>query len=275
MEAIFQFTTNKILKYKFINNHFIIVLVVGLAFYSCKKNEIAPVTPFFPTKYSGTTPLVTSLPRNIQKPLGLTFNNDSIINFGKTCYYVPVRDGVKNTTTTLTLTGIPFNQLPANLLTTLCLGNKSLSELTASDSIKGWSIQEANYLAYQNGQAVFVNNLLISSELSKALSGVRTYFPDGYYSFVSSIDSTYNDFGWYQIAMQGQYPVAILYKSFAKGYNFSTPSDLSKPIFSYGIWGLDPKNIYILSRLGYLNDFYSGQNQPTVNLVLRGSVVKY
>ncbi len=164
---------------------------------------------------------------------------------------VAYRDGTKSTVIVSTLTGRLMADVPSGLIKLLTQENKPLSSIATGDEINGWSVRELYALNRNSttGQVDFINKKLTTS-IKKAFSGVITYFPDGYYTFISNVDSTYNEFGWYQVSMQDETLLGIIYNISFSGPNFTdAPLNYTPNAQGYGIWGIDKSAYYPLFRL--------------------------
>ncbi|MFN0050383.1 MAG: hypothetical protein ACKVOU_14770 [Cytophagales bacterium] len=196
--------------------------------------------------------LVTTLPGILPKTDASHINLITFNGISPSATEVVYRDGTQNATSIGVLSGNAFTEVPPDFLKLLTQDNKPLSATTQSDVRKGWQIIQVTNVSRLGGTSDVTN--AITLEIIKATSGVLTYFPDGYYTFVSAIDPINNQFGWYRISMAGNTPLGIVYDPEKTGANFTdAPRKNSQPVAGnysgYGIWGISNTAFYPIFRL--------------------------
>jgi hypothetical protein len=250
----------------------LLLSAILLNLFACKTKEVTPSVSFLPSGFSGTYSIYDTI-TTLTKPVGIPVDNSPFINTTRQSNYATSRDGSTGFVKLTTLIGSTFDNVPIGIIQTLTQGNKKFKDLTISDSLRGWQIYSLGNLNQSNANVLDQTNRL-SLNVSIALSGIFTYYPDGYYTYHTLRDSTQNDLGWYQIVMEGAYPTAIVYQSMRKGANFEISSDLSSPVLSYGIWGLDNKNLFLNVRLGTRSESFSSLGE-TVDVILKAKPIQY
>lgn len=223
--------------------------LASVVFTACQKDNVTPTTFVKGFGTADTLSIVTELPfAALPRPFLLT--TDSIPTVPMVCANASRRNGVSGTLTTGTITGSIVSDIPTDLLALFTQGNKPLSQTESSDTIKGWNITQMTAINPNSGAVADISNR-VNKSVVDALSGSLTYFPDGYYTFVSNQPDKQhlNQFGWYQIVLEGGLPIGIVYNIYRSGATFSDSPLYPGPTQGHGVWGIDKLFFFPTYRL--------------------------
>ncbi len=197
---------------------------------------------------------IVELEKNLPNPMPRPVFEDFAPDSSKSALSVMVRNGTQNTVQLTSLAGSLMGDVPPDLLRLFTLGNKELQSTLPTDSINGWLVYQITALDANTGNIDDITDA-VTLGIQKAASGVFTYFPDGYYTFVSNVDSSFNQYGWFQISMSGNTPLAVIYyprysgQYFTEASQFPGQEQLNLQAFGYGVWGIGNFAYFPLIRL--------------------------
>ena len=239
-------------------------LLLFSALFSCTKNEREELPYYGWPLYSNA--LNDTLPENLDVPSINSSIKDSIEEALKTeqkAAFVGVRNGVSRKPYNTEVTGSLINNVSPAYITLLTQGNKNFSEIAQGNEVKGWAIKAVNIVG-SDGSVKEVTKIL-TADMRNGLSGVLTYFPDGIFTFCSSISSQYNTLGWYQISFKDNLPNAIVYKVVATGEFYNQTPVIQGPVQGYGIWGIDVNGFFPLFQVD-IGSFLIARSIPVTYL---------
>lgn len=194
-------------------------------------------------------PLVTTLPSSITKINSSHIDLITIPSSNITAVEVAFKQNGTNLINYNNITAAPtLNEVPQDFIRLLTQGNKELSSTTSNDKIKGWQITGIYNISSKGGSNEITKGVTVP--ILEASAGLLTYYPDGYYTFISATDESKNQYGWFRVALENGIPIAILFKPELLGSNFQTVAPIvgTNQIFGYGIWGISNNNFYPLIR---------------------------
>ena len=232
----------------------ILILVLSAFILSCNKSEVYPM----PTGWSiaGDSSLKTQAPAGISlmKPMGILETIPGI-NDLKIAKNVVRREGINNYAVLTSLAGSKMSDVSKEILDLITRENPPLHSLSSSTTVSGWLAKKVNFLN-RNGVVTNITDQL-STVTSNSLSVIITFFPDGYYTIINNTDPNTNSYGWFEVVMENNLPIAIIYNTLRSGEKFNNlPLIPNTPNQGMGIWGLEKDRFFPLFQLKERQEFF-------------------
>lgn len=225
---------------------------VGLLFVGCEENRrlSGPVVP----SRSNKVPVDVVPTDTIFLP---TWKGEVSPTERKFSANVPRRVGDASTPSLSEDFGLPLSEVSEGIVRLITRENKALSSLLPGDTVYAWTVNSVEYLFISNGKSAGFTDEMSPTE-AEGHSITLSFFPDGFYTLAYNIDSlsSKNTWGWYQMVLDGGFPVGIIYNQYNSGKKFDLPAvNPSKFNLAFGIWGISSRNFYPLFQISPKTDY--------------------